>query len=32
VLPVATLKHMGASVSKNPFGLEGTDTSGIRGA
>lgn len=30
VLPAATLKHLCASVSKNPFGLEAADTSGIR--
>lgn len=30
VLPMATLKRLGASVSKNPFNLEATDTLGIR--
>lgn len=30
VLPMATLKHLGASVSKNPYSLEAADTSGIR--
>ncbi|MFC1661254.1 hypothetical protein ACFL3S_07340 [Gemmatimonadota bacterium] len=30
VVPAATLKHLGASVSKNPFALEAADTSGIR--
>lgn len=30
VLPIATLKHLGASVSKNPYGLEAADTFGIR--
>ncbi len=32
VVPVATLKHLGASVSKNPSALEAADTSGIRKA
>lgn len=30
VVPMATLKHLGASVSKNPYALESADTSGIR--
>lgn len=30
VVPSATLKHLGASVSKNPFALETADASGIR--
>jgi restriction system protein len=32
VVPPATLKHLGASVSKNPFALDAADTSGIRKA
>jgi restriction system protein len=30
VTPSATLEHLGASISKNPFGLVPTDSSGIR--
>ncbi len=30
VVPTATLKHLGASISKNPLNLEAADTSGIR--
>ena len=30
VLPMATLAHLGASVSKNPFSLVPTDTTGVR--
>jgi restriction system protein len=30
VVPAATLEHLGASVSKNPFGLVAADTTGIR--
>lgn len=30
VVPAATLAHLGASVSKNPFGLVAADASGIR--
>jgi len=30
VIPLATLKHLGASVSKNPSALEAAETSGIR--
>jgi len=30
VVPAATLKHLGAAVSKNPFGLVAADASGIR--
>lgn len=30
VVPTATLAHLGASVSKNPFGLLAADASGIR--
>lgn len=30
VLPSATLDHLGAAVSKNPFGLVGVTTSGVR--
>jgi restriction system protein len=30
VVPSATLAHLGASVSKNPYGLIATDTSGVR--
>ena len=30
VVPTATLAHLGASVSKNPFGLVAADASGIR--
>lgn len=30
VVPTATLAHLGASVSKNPFGLVDADASGIR--
>lgn len=30
VVPLATLNHLGASVSKNPHGLEAADSSGIR--
>ena len=30
VVPAATLAHLGAAVSKNPYGLIATDTSGIR--
>lgn len=32
VVPLATLKHLGASISKNPLALEAADTSGIRKA
>jgi len=32
VVPLATLKHLGASISKNPYALEAVDTSGIRKA
>jgi len=31
VQPEATLQHLGASVSKNPFGLVQADTKGVRG-
>ena len=30
VVPAATLSHLGAAVSKNPFGLVAADASGIR--
>ncbi len=30
VIPSATLEHLGASVSKNPFGLIAADASGVR--
>jgi restriction system protein len=30
VVPAATLEHLGASVSKNPFGLIATKSSGVR--
>lgn len=30
VVPQATLEHLGASMSRNPFGLVAADTSGIR--
>ncbi len=30
VVPTATLAHLGASVSKNPFGLVATEASGVR--
>lgn len=30
VVPAATLDHLGASVSKNPYALVATDTSGVR--
>lgn len=30
VVPLATLKHLGAAISKNPFGLVAADTKGIR--
>jgi restriction system protein len=32
VVPAATLKYLGAAVSKNPFGLAAADVSGIRKA
>lgn len=32
VVPNATLKHLGAAVSKNPFGLVPADTKGVRRA
>ncbi|MGY8660565.1 MAG: hypothetical protein ACKVKH_18275, partial [Verrucomicrobiales bacterium] len=32
IVPPATLEHLGASVSKNPYGLVAADTSGIRRA
>ncbi len=32
VVPNATLVHLGAAVSKNPFGLVATEASGIRGS
>lgn len=30
VVPAATLAHLGASISKNPFGLMPANTSGVR--
>ena len=30
VVPAATLEHLGAAVSKNPYGLVAADTSGVR--
>lgn len=30
VVPAATLQHLGAAVSKNPFGLDPADTKGVR--
>ena len=30
VIPAATLDHLGAAVSKNPYGLVEADASGIR--
>jgi restriction system protein len=30
VVPAATLDHLGASMSKNPFGLLPAKTSGVR--
>ena len=30
VVPTATLQHLGAAISKNPFGLVVADTSGVR--
>jgi restriction system protein len=30
VVPLATLEHLGAAVSKNPYGLSAVDASGIR--
>ncbi len=30
VVPVETLKHLGAAISKNPYGLVAADTTGIR--
>ena len=32
VQPAATLEHLGASVSKNPFGLVAADVRGVRAA
>lgn len=30
IVHLATLEHLGASLSKNPFGLVGADTKGVR--
>ena len=30
VVPVATLKHLGAAISKDPYGLVAADTTGVR--
>ena len=30
VIPSATLKHLGAAISKNPFGLVRADATGVR--
>ena len=30
VVPAATLKHLGAAISKDPYGLVPADTTGIR--
>ena len=30
VVPAATLKHLGAAISKDPYGLVSVDTTGIR--
>ena len=32
VIPVETLKHLGAAISKNPYGLVAASTTGIRGS
>jgi restriction system protein len=32
VVPLATLEHLGAAISKNPYGLVAVDTSGVRKA
>ena len=32
VVPAATLEHLGASISKNPFGLVAAKASGVRRA